>query len=188
MIDIVRNSDRVLKVIQKEYETESFAVAQDLETVINKIQVGRDSITRDILKKSLPIIEKYGIQLIDVRIKGLIYSQTVLENVYNRMISQYEIKSQNLRSEGDKKKSQIRGKMELEIKKIQSEAYKQAQTIRGQGDADAAKIYADALTRGAEFYHFQRSLEAYGKAIDKNSTIVIGTDSEFYRVLKNGDR
>lgn len=186
LIEIVRNSNRVLDVINREYLTEKLAIAQDKEEVTAKIELGRDKITREILKKSQPIIEKYGIELIDVRIKGLMYSQAVLETVYKRMISQYDIKAQNLRSEGDKKKAQIEGEMELEIKQIRSNAYKEAQTIRGEGDAQSTKTYADAYKVNPNFYQFQKSLEAYEHAIDENTTLIMGTDSEFYKVLKEG--
>lgn len=188
LIEIVRNSNRVLEVIKTEFDDESFAVVQDKKEVAQLIIFGREKLTREILKKSQPVIKNYGIELIDVRIKRLMYSKAVLDAVYNRMISQYKIKAQNLRSEGDKKKAQIEGETEYEVKKIRSGAYKKAQKIRGEGDAIAAKTYADALQVDPNFYQFQKSLEAYDTAIDKNSFLIIGTDSEFFRVLKYGSK
>jgi modulator of FtsH protease HflC len=189
LIEAVRNTNRVLKIIHEEnLKEEASLLTQDIAEVVQRIDFGRDKITRMILKQSQKDMETWGVELIDVRIKSLIYSKSVLENVFNRMISQYGIKAQNLRSEGDKQKSEIEGKTELEVKQIRSEAYKQAQEIRGHGDATAAKIYAEALTIDPEFYHFQRSLDAYGQAINKNSTLILGTESEFFRVLKKGDR
>lgn len=185
LIEIVRNSNRVLEVLKSESNADNSF--EDKDDVVKPIELGRDQITRDILKKSQPIIKTYGIDLIDVRIKGLIYSQSVLETVYKRMISQYEIKSQNLRSQGDKERSRIEGDTEYQVKKIRSEAYRKAQTIRGEGDAEAAKIYAETISVDPELYQFQRSLDAYKTAIDKNSTLIIGTDTEFFRVLKYGE-
>ncbi|MBU0506470.1 MAG: protease modulator HflC [bacterium] len=187
LIEVVRNSNRVLTVIHEENMNDEAALMQDIEEVAQQIHLGRDKITRMILEQSRKDMETWGVELIDVRIKGLIYSQSVLENVFNRMISQYGIKAQNLLSNGDRRRSEIEGKTELEVKQIRSEAYKNAQEIRGHGDATAAKIYAETLTIDPEFYHFQRSLDAYGKAIDKNSTLILGTESEFFRVLKKGD-
>ena len=186
IIEIVRNSNRVVKIIKQESITESFASAEDQQTIAKTIEIGRDELTREILKKSKPIIKKYGIELIDVRIKGLMYSNAVLETVYQRMISQYGIKAQNLRSEGDKKKALIEGDTELDVKTIRSTAYKKSQTIRGEGDGEAAKIYAETLKIDPGFYHFQRSLDAYKQAVSKNSTFILSADSEFFRVLKNG--
>lgn len=187
LIEIVRNSNRVIDVLKIEQQGESFNTQPDQEIISSLIQVGREKTTRMILKKSQPIIEKYGIELIDVRIKGAMYSAAVLETVYQRMISQYGIKAQNLRSEGDKKKAEIEGQTELDLKTIRSEAYKKSQLLRGEGDATAAKIYADALKIDPDFYGFQKSLEAYEQIINSNTSLIIGTDSEMFRVLKNGN-
>lgn len=182
LIEIVRNTNRVVDVLKSESKADNSF--EDLDDVVKPIELGRDQITRDILKKSQPIIKSYGIELIDVRIKGLMYSQSVLETVYKRMISQYEIKAQNLRSQGDKERSRIEGDTEYQVKKIRSEAYRKAQLIRGEGDAESTKIYAESLSVDPDFYQFQRSLDAYETAINKNSTLIIGTDTEFFKVLK----
>lgn len=186
LIEIVRNSNRVLDVIQEEFKEQAYAITQGQEEVTARIEFGREKLTREIITRSQPVIKSFGIELIDVRIKWLMYSQAVLESVYNRMISVYKIKAQNLRSEGDKKRSQIEGETEFEVKQIQSEAYRKAQEIRGEGDALAAKIYAEALSVDPEFYQFQKSLQAYDTAIDNNAFLIMGTDSEFFRVLKYG--
>jgi membrane protease subunit HflC len=188
LIEIVRNSDRILNVIKKEYELEGLGITQDQEEIADQIKVGRDKLTREILAAATASVEKFGIKLIDVRIKGLMYSQAVLQTVYQRMISQYGIKAQNLRSEGDKKKSKIEGEQELEVKTISSGAFKKSQEIRGQADAEAAKIYANALNVDAEFYHFQRSLETYKNMIGANTTIILGSDSELFKVLKSAGK
>ncbi|OVE80559.1 HflC protein [bacterium K02(2017)] len=188
LIEIVRNSDRVIDVIKKEGDSESYSVSQDAEELTIHIKLGRDKITREILKKAKPVISKYGIELIDVRVKGLMYSKAVLETVYNRMISTYDIKAQNLRSEGDKKKSRIDGETELELKQIESQAFKQAEIISGEADATAAKIYAEAFLVEPDFYHFQKSLEAYRDTVKAGTTLIIGTDSEYFKVLKMGDK
>ena len=185
LIEIIRTSNRVIETLKSEQENEGFSGLQDQEILNNKIKVGREETTRLILKKSQPIIQNYGIELIDVRIKGVMYSTAVLDTVYQRMISQYGIKAQNLRSEGDKKKSEIEGQTELDIKKIRSEAYRKAQQIRGEGDAQAAKIYAEALQSDPDFYQFQKSLESYEQTITPNTTLVIGTDSQLFRILKS---
>lgn len=187
LVEIVRNSNRVLRVIQQEYEKESLFISKEKAAEINTpIKMGRKAITVEIFKKSKPIIEKYGVELIDVKIKGLMYSQAVLQTVFNRMKSSYGIKAQNLRSEGDRKKLQIEGNIEYEAKEVYSKAYKRSQEIRGEADAEAAKIYADALSVDPDFYQFLRSLESYDSVINKSSTIFMGTEGEFFKTLKTG--
>jgi membrane protease subunit HflC len=186
LIEIVRNSNRVVEVINKDESADLIAAVEDTGTLLSTIQKGRDAITREILSKSKPIIEKYGIELIDVRIKGLMYSKAVLENVYARMNTEYGVKAQRLRSEGDRQKLQIQGQTEYQVKKIRSEAYAKAQGIKGEADATATKIYADAYQMDPAFYNFQKSLEAYQNGVDKNTTLIIGTDAQFFKTLKSG--
>jgi membrane protease subunit HflC len=182
LIEIVRNSNRVIGVLReelKESQTEE-------ESSVDAIAIGREKITRNILQKAKPTIEKYGIELIDVRIKGLNYEASVEEKVYGRMISERNKIAEKLRSEGLAEKAKIQGKLNLELKTIESEAYKKAQEIKGEADAAATKIYASAFGADPELYNFLTSLEAYDTAIGANGTLVLSTNSEFFKVLKNG--
>ncbi len=75
--------------------------------------------------------------------------------------------------------------MERELKEISSEAYRKVLEVRGAADAEAAKIYAEAYNKDKEFYAFLRTLESYKKSIKENGRLVISTDSDYYRYLKN---
>jgi membrane protease subunit HflC len=74
--------------------------------------------------------------------------------------------------------------MERELKEISSEAYRKVLEVRGGADAEAAAIYAEAYNQDKEFYTFLRTLESYKKSIQKNGRLVISTDSDYYRYLK----
>jgi membrane protease subunit HflC len=78
-----------------------------------------------------------------------------------------------------------RGQKEKELKRIQSEAYRQAQDIKGKGDAEATKIYARAYNLDPEFYQFTKTLETYRKALEKETWLLLSTDSEFLKYLKS---
>ena len=52
-------------------------------------------------------------------------------------------------------------------------------------DADAIKIYANAYNRDPNFYEFLKTLETYEKTIDKKNTIIMTTDSDYYKFLKS---
>ena len=75
--------------------------------------------------------------------------------------------------------------MEKELKKIESEAYRTAQELKGTADAEVTRIYADAYGKDPEFYSFTKSLEIYGDALGKESTLILSTDSEFLKYLNN---
>jgi membrane protease subunit HflC len=75
--------------------------------------------------------------------------------------------------------------MEKELSQIRSSAYRKVQEIRGKADAEAARIYGDAYNGDPEFYAFSRTLEAYKEGQNQNSVMILTTDSDYYRYLKN---
>ena len=71
---------------------------------------------------------------------------------------------------------------------ITSEAYRQAQAIVGKADAEAINIYAGAYEQNPEFYSFLKTLETYKGTIDGKSTVILTTDSDYYKYLKTLDK
>jgi len=146
--------------------------------------VGREEILAGILKKARASTPEYGIDLIDVQVKRINYVEQVRAQVYERMINERKKVAAQYRSEGEGEKAEILGEMERELKEISSDAYRKALEIRGAADAEAAKIYAEAYNQDKNFYAFLRTLESYRKSIQKNGRLVITTDSDYYRYLK----
>jgi membrane protease subunit HflC len=149
-----------------------------------EITRGREEITRNILTEAQKIMPQYGIELVDVRIRRLDYIESVRERVYSRMISERKRIAAEFRSEGEGQSAEILGTMEKELSEIRSNAYRQVQEIRGQADARAARIYGDAYNGDPEFYAFSRTLEAYKEAQNENAVMILTTDSDYYRYLK----
>ena len=158
--------------------------AEMQEELKKEIARGREEITRIILGEARKIIPQYGIELVDVRIKRLNYVDSVQEKVYVRMISERKRIAARFRSEGEGRSAEILGTMEKELRQIRSNAYRQVQEIRGKGDAEATRIYGDAYGGDPEFYAFSRTLEAYKDGQNKNSVMILTTDSDYYRYLK----
>lgn len=146
---------------------------------------GREEITRTILLEARKIMPQYGIELVDVRIKRLDYVESVRERVYSRMISERKRIAAQFRSEGEGQSAEILGTMEKELSQIRSNAYREAQKIRGKADAEATRVYGDAYNADPEFYAFSRTLEAYKEGQNKNSVMILTTDSDYYRYLKD---
>jgi len=149
-----------------------------------EITRGREEITRNILTEAQKIMPQYGIELVDVRIRRLDYIESVRERVYSRMISERKRVAAEFRSEGEGQSAEIIGTMEKELSEIRSNAYRQVQEIRGKADAKAARIYGDAYNGDPEFYAFSRTLEAYKEAQNENAVMILTTDSDYYRYLK----
>ena len=146
---------------------------------------GREEITRNILTEAQKIMPQYGIELVDVRIRRLDYIESVRERVYSRMISERKRIAAEFRSEGEGQSAEILGTMEKELSEIRSNAYRQVQEIRGKADARAARVYGDAYNGDPEFYAFSRTLEAYKEAQNENAVMILTTDSDYYRYLKD---
>ncbi|AJF07375.1 protease modulator HflC [Geoalkalibacter subterraneus] len=181
LAELVRGSDyekpRGLEDEEEVFEFEG-------EVVEESELIGREEILDDLLEKARASVPEYGIELLDVQIKRINYVEQVLERVYERMVNERNQVAAEYRSEGEGEKAEILGKMERELKEIRSGAYRTALEIRGKADAEAASIYAGTYNEDKDFYSFLRTLESYKKVIGENGRLVIGTDSDYYRYLK----
>lgn len=177
LIEVVRTSSR-------KFELGRLAEASDMDPEDFVVDEGRDALRRIVLTEAASVMPGFGIELGDVRIKRVNYVDSVQAKVFDRMISERQRIAERYRSEGQGRAAEIRGKIDRELKEIESEAYRQAEEIRGRGDAEAAAIYADAYRTSPELYQFVKSLDAYRKIIDENTTLVLSTDSELWRYLE----
>ncbi len=100
------------------------------------------------------------------------------------MQAERERQAKQYRAEGEEEAQKIRSEAEKDKQIILAEAYKTAQEIRGDGEARAYKTYATAYEQGPEFFEFIRTMEAYKKTFDNNTTLVLSPDSEFLKYLK----
>ena len=185
LVEVIRNTNDIVarRENQPKNEEDIDSITID-DAALESVKVGRDAITRDILKRATPRLTDFGIELIDIRVRRINYVQDVLKKVFDRMISERKRAAEQYRSQGQGKRAEIEGKMSRDLSQINSEAYKKAQEIIGNADAEAVKIYADAYNRDPEFYAFLKTLETYTKTIDGNTTLMLSTDSDLFRYLK----
>ncbi len=186
LVEVVRNSNNILDVVRQSEDDESEEKDPSGETAGHtneKIQLGREKLTRMILERASELVPQYGIELIDVKIKRLNYIEDVRKKVYERMISERQRIASKYRSEGEGKKAEILGMKERELDKIQSEAYKRSQEIRGKADAEATAIYAAAYRKDPEFYSFMKTLEVYRSTVSENQRLILTTDTDLYKYM-----
>ncbi|MGD8524466.1 MAG: protease modulator HflC [Desulfobacterales bacterium] len=181
LVELVRSTDWMPTL--KEGEEKVLSPFPE-ETARATVILGREKITRAILLEASKAMPDFGMELVDVRIKRINYVERVRQKVYERMISERKRKAAQFRSEGEGKKAEILGQMEKELKSIVSEAYRTAEEIRGKADAEATRIYGEAYGQDPEFYAFFKTLETYKEAAYKNSSVILGTDSDYYKFLK----
>jgi membrane protease subunit HflC len=152
------------------------------------ITLGRTAIEKEIVEKSAPKLKDFGIEVIDVRFMRVNYNAGVSAKIHERMVSERQQIASRFRSEGEGEAAKILGNKERDLRQIESESYRQVQVIKGEADAKASEIYARAYggsAEAAEFHQFLRTMESYRKTLDKDTTLLLSTDSEFFRYLKN---
>lgn len=179
LVEVVRNSNRESRVTDTLTEPST-------DTLIN-IKIGRTKIEEMILTTANKRAADLGIVILDFKIKRLNYVDEVRENVFQRMNSERFRIADKFRSEGQGEASRINGEKVKDLKTIQSKAFEQSEMIKGKADAEAARIYAAAYNQSSQaksLYEFLKSMETFEKTFDKNTSIIISTDSEVYKYLK----
>ncbi len=131
-------------------------------------------------------LREFGVEVVDIRVKGIELPESVKENVFRRMAAERDKLAQEFRSRGRELGEGIRADADRQRTVILAEAFARAEETRGEGDGVAAQIYADAYTEDREFYKFYRSLEAYQSTFSsKDDIMVIDATSDFLRYLKD---
>lgn len=182
LIEIVRN-DKARKPTTEEVGVDG--TVRTLEWP--KIQSGRSALEHLVFESAAPKLRVFGIELLNVQFTRINYNEAVQRSIYQRMISERQQIAERFRSEGQGEAARILGNREKELRTIESTAYRRFQVIRGEADARATEIYARAYTQttnAAEFYQFTKSLETIQKTLDSNTTVVLTTDSDLFRLLK----
>lgn len=169
-------------VRSKGFEKE--AMASDSKEMNTPIKYGRQALADEVLVNASRRAKPLGIELLDFKFKRINYVEQVRKEVYARMISERMRIAEQYRSEGAGEAARIEGEMERQLKVISSEAYRKSQDIKGKADASATDIYAAAYGKAPDFYSFLRTLESYKKTLNKDTTLVLSTDSEFFRYIK----
>ena len=158
---------------------------QELGThdMVEIITETRELIMEKVTKASNEETSKYGIEVIDVRIRRVDLPRENEASIYARMEAERKRQANKFRSEGEEEAQKIRAATDRDKTVILAEAYKKSQLIRGEGEAKALYIYAASYSKDSDFYEFTRTLETYEKVIDKKTTMVLPGDSKLFKGL-----
>ncbi|MBK8167165.1 MAG: protease modulator HflC [bacterium] len=180
LVQLVRTSNRAAERTEGQVSDES---------ELTLIKEGRNDIRLEVLANARARTADLGLEILDIEFKRINYVEEVQRKVYERMIAERERVAERFRSEGQGEAARIRGEKDRELLRISSEAYKRAQEIKGAADARATAVYASAYNRSADtrsFYEFVKTMQAYTTTMDSTTSLVLSTDSDFYRFLKAG--
>ena len=168
----------------------SGAISELIGDSLVNINVGRKKIQTMIKESANSQAQDLGIEILDFRFKRINYVEEVREQVYERMKSERFRIADKFRSEGQGEASRINGEKERDLKNIQSEAFREAEEIKGRADAEAASIYASAYDRSnmsRNLYGFIKSMETLSNTFDNKTSVILSTDTELYKYLKQMD-
>ena len=125
---------------------------------------------------------KFGIEIIDVRIKRADLPQANSEAIYRRMQTEREREAKEFRARGAEMAVTITSTADKEVTVILANAKKQSEIMKGEGDGLRNKIFADAFGKDPEFFAFYRAMQAYETAlIGGNTSLILSPDNEFFK-------
>jgi membrane protease subunit HflC len=157
---------------------------ENIPALEEHITTGREVIMTAVTKKADASAGRYGIQVIDVRIKRADLPKENLAAIFNRMQAERSRISKQYRSEGEEQAAMIRAETDRDVKIILADAYKEAETTKGKGDGKAAAIYANAYSAHEDFYKFLQSLETIEKSTGSRDQLIMSTSSGVYKYLE----
>ena len=153
-------------------------------TFIGFIREEREKIVEAVAKEAHELAKRFGIKIIDVRIKRADLPKEVQASVYARMQAERNRIAKRYRAEGEERSRGIKAETDKEKEIILAKAYQQQMKLFGEGDARATEIYASAFEQDAEFYSFLRRLQTYEQVFEGKTTILIESDSELLKYFK----
>lgn len=186
--NIINEIERKAMLQQAEIEdkegVEELSELTDTVTVYETISKGRQVLSQEVYERASEVAPQFGIELIDIIIRQIRYSDDLTESVYQRMIKERNQIAQAYRSYGEGKKAEWLGRLENEKKTILSEAYETSEKIKGKADAEATVIYAGAYEQDPKFFKFWRSIESYRRLLPKFRK-TLTTDMDYFNYLYN---
>jgi membrane protease subunit HflC len=155
-------------------------------TLASVLSKDRTAILREIRQKVNAEAIKFGIAILDVRLRRADLPNETVQSVYERMKSEREREAAEYRAQGQELAQRITASADRERTVIIAEATREAEILRGQGEATRTTILSDAYGQDAEFFNFYRSMQAYEASLANDSTfLVLSPDSEFFDFFKS---
>jgi membrane protease subunit HflC len=198
LAEVVRSSDRELTY---SFGLEASEIENAEDEAENLSQVGEQAVIRvgreKIMAEILSNIERQltqgaddesqngrGIRLVDVGVSNIGFVQSVRQAAFERLKAFMEAIAARYHNEGEQRKQEIINETNAEVEKILGEGEEQSKRLRGEVEAEIIESYAKAIRTTGDFYNFQRTLEVYESALDTDTRLILTTDSDLFRMLK----
>lgn len=169
---IARLNDIIFARVRQEIANHNFKdfIREERERIMAQVTTGTEEQAK-----------RFGIKVIDVRIRRVDLPEEVQNSVFARMKAERERIAKRYRAEGEEQAREIRANANKEREIILAEAYRKAETLRGLGDAEATRIYAKAYGQDQDFFSFIRHIDAYERIFASDTTLLLRPDSQMMR-------
>ena len=137
---------------------------------------------RDTVKKGA---ERFGINVVDVRIKRADLVPENSDAVFRRMQAERQQRAASYRTQGAQQSQEIRAEADRKVTVTVATAQQQSEQIRGEGDGERNRIFAHAYGADPEFFAFYRSMQAYDTALKGDARAVLSPKSDFFRYFSS---
>ncbi len=187
--EIEREVEEIIPEGGEELDREGLEQIAELITTVSSQQAvvkGRRALSEEMLASAAPDTDDFGIELIDIVIRQIRYSDELTESVFDRMVSERQRIAQAYRSYGEGRRQEILGEMERDRERILSQAFATAEEVRGNADAQAAQLYSQSYQQSPEFFEFWRAIESYRETLPRFRK-TLTTDMDYFRFLYSED-
>ncbi len=189
LVESVRSTNEIIEsqAIKAEEDAVVAAASTNVQAALGddvfaEIRMGRLKLSDGMLEHAKENTAQFGIELIDIVVRQIKYSDELTQSVYDRMIQERAQMAQYNRSFGEGQKEEWLGRLTKEKDAILSKAYNESETLKGTADARAAAIYAEAYGRDEKFYNFWKAMESYRNTMPGLKK-VLTTDMDYFDYL-----
>ena len=145
----------------------------------------RDQIMARIGEQANREADRFGIEIVDVRIRRADLPDQNSKAVFDRMQSERAQEAAEIRARGAEQAQGMRARADRDAQVIVAEANRDAEIKRGEGEAEKTRILAEAFGGDRDFFSFSRSLQAYEEGLKSQTRFVLAPDSPFFRFFEH---
>ena len=145
----------------------------------------RDGLMKKITDQVNGEASKFGIKIVDVKIRRADLPQANSEAIFRRMQTERQREAAEIRAQGHEQSQRIRSRADREVTILLAEATRDGEKLRGEGEAERNKIFAQAFGQDADFFSFYRSMQAYESSLQgTDTTLVLTPDTDFFKYFQ----
>jgi membrane protease subunit HflC len=150
-------------------------------SIVDIVRNRRDALMSDIAAQVKAGAARFGLDIVDVRIKRADLPPENSEAVFRRMQAERQRLAATFRAQGSQQSQQIKADADAKVTVTVAQAQQQSEQIRGEGDAERNHIFAAAYGADPEFFAFYRSMQAYDLALKGDTRAILSPKSDFFR-------